>query len=95
MKKIATTANADLATPADMQLFFTFHSICEPDGGCLNGYAWTVGNICVNPSQAVSITTGGHFNQRTKKWYPRNIVQIAKTAAHEMGTVQYSTVESV
>ena len=92
MKKIATQTNANLAnfaTPADMQLFFTYQSICNPKGKmwCLNGYAWTVGNICLDPSEAVSITTGGHYSYKSNKWISRSILQIAKTAAHEMGTV--------
>ena len=87
MRQIAKTANADLATPADMQLFFTCHNICQPNGGCLGGYAWDIGNICIDPSKAVSISSGGSFDQRTKKWSVKNIVQIAQTAAHEMGIV--------
>ena len=83
MKKIAAKTNADLATPADMQLFFTYQSICNPS--CKNGYAWDVGNICLDPSEAVSITTGGYYID--KKWFTRSILEIAMTAAHEMGTV--------
>ena len=83
MEKFTKDANKKIGT-VDTQLFFTYRSICDKQNYCLNGYA-RMGQICKDPNNAFSITTGGLFHHG--KWHTRSIVQIAKTAAHEMGTL--------
>ena len=83
MTNIAKQTIHDLATPPDVQLFFTYQSICQGNC-CLNGYALALGSVCLDPVTSVSITAGGH---KYDNWEKREIHQIAKTAAHELGTI--------
>ena len=88
MKEIAELTNSELGTPFDVQLFFTYQTICGDNGeggeGCLNGYSYGIGSLCLNPMTSVSVTAGGH-KKSNGDWSTRSILQTAGTCAHELG----------